>query len=163
MAIIALGVGFLIGISQSTPDMKTSMSDYLIENDAYDVDVKAAYGLTTADIDNIVSLEDDDGDDVVSAYMPVVTSSVMASIDGANERAVNLIGLDFSMVTGDDDPSDKSTLLNDITLIEGEMPHEGYTDEDGNEDTNTVNTFRNMVLKGIDAWYGEGAKSVIAI
>lgn len=133
MAIIALGVGFLIGISQSTPDMKTSMSDYLIENDAYDVDVKAAYGLTTADIDNIVSLEDDDGDDVVSAYMPVVTSSVMASIDGANERAVNLIGLDFSMVTGDDDPSDKSTLLNDITLIEGEMPHEGYTDEDGNE------------------------------
>lgn len=36
-------------------------------------------------------------------------------------------------------------------------------DEDGNEDTNTVNTFRNMVLKGIDAWYGEGAKSVFAI
>ena len=32
MAIIALGVGFLIGISQATPDMKTSMSDYLKDN-----------------------------------------------------------------------------------------------------------------------------------
>ena len=59
MAIIALGVGFLIGISQSTPDMKTSMSDYLTENAAYDVDVKATYGLTQTDIDEIASPDDD--------------------------------------------------------------------------------------------------------
>lgn len=82
MAIIALGVGFLIGISQSTPDMKTSMSDYLTENAAYDVDVKATYGLTQTDIDEIASLTTTDGDDVVADYMPAVTSSVMANIDG---------------------------------------------------------------------------------
>ena len=103
MAIIALGVGFLIGVTQATPDMKTSMSDYLIDNAAYDVDVKATYGLTQSDINNIASLKDDDGNDVVEAYMPVVTSSVMANIGGAVSRsAVNLIGLDFSLARADE-------------------------------------------------------------
>ena len=119
MAIIALGVGFLIGISQATPDMKTSMSDYLKDNAAYDIDVKAAYGLTLADIDKISSATDDSGDEVVSAYMPAVTSSVMASIDGANETAVNLIGIDFSVVTGDNASGD---YLNHLTLEEGSWP-----------------------------------------
>ncbi len=119
MAIIALGVGFLIGISQATPDMKTSMSDYLKDNAAYDIDVKAAYGLTLADIDKISSATDDSGDEVVSAYMPAVTSSIMASIDGANETAVNLIGIDFSVVTGDNASGD---YLNHLTLEEGSWP-----------------------------------------
>ena len=119
MAIIALGVGFLIGISQATPDMKTSMSDYLKDNAAYDIDVKAAYGLTLADIDKISSATDDSGDEVVSAYMPAVTSSVMAGIDGANETAVNLIGIDFSVVTGDNASGD---YLNHLTLEEGSWP-----------------------------------------
>ena len=119
MAIIALGVGFLIGISQATPDMKTSMSDYLKDNVAYDIDVKAAYGLTLADIDKISSATDDSGDEVVSAYMPAVTSSIMASIDGANETAVNLIGIDFSVVTGDNASGD---YLNHLTLEEGSWP-----------------------------------------
>ena len=34
MAIVALGVGFLIGIMQATPDMRNTMSDYYIENAA---------------------------------------------------------------------------------------------------------------------------------
>ena len=119
MAIIALGVGFLIGISQATPDMKTSMSDYLKDNAAYDIDVKAAYGLTLADIDKISSATDDSGDEVVSAYMPAVTSSIMAGIDGANETAVNLIGIDFSVVTGDNASGD---YLNHLTLEEGSWP-----------------------------------------
>ena len=119
MAIIALGVGFLIGISQATPDMKTSMSDYLKDNAAYDIDVKAAYGLTLADIDKISSATDNSGDEVVSAYMPAVTSSIMASIDGANETAVNLIGIDFSVVTGDNASGD---YLNHLTLEEGSWP-----------------------------------------
>ena len=119
MAIIALGVGFLIGISQATPDMKTSMSDYLKDNAAYDIDVKAAYGLTLADIDKISSATDDSGDEVVSVYMPAVTSSVMAGIDGANETAVNLIGIDFSVVTGDNASGD---YLNHLTLEEGSWP-----------------------------------------
>ncbi len=130
MAIIALGVGFLIGVTQATPDMKTSMSDYLIDNAAYDVDVKATYGLTQSDINNIASLKDDDGNDFVEAYMPVVTSSVMANIGGAvSQSAVNLIGLDFSLASADE-PSEN--YLNRFTLIEGAFPAEGNTDSDGN-------------------------------
>ena len=53
MAIIALGVGFLIGVTQATPDMKNTMSTYLIDNKAYDIDVKGTFGLTQADIDAI--------------------------------------------------------------------------------------------------------------
>ena len=67
MAIIALGVGFLIGVSQATPDMKTSMSDYLRENMAYDIDVKAAYGLTSGDIAAIAQTEGEDGE-ILSAF-----------------------------------------------------------------------------------------------
>ena len=133
MAIIALGVGFLIGISQATPDMKTSMSDFLFENEAYDVDIKSAYGLTLSDIEGIAAVQDDDGEDVVSAYMPAVTSSVMASIDGAKASAVNLIGLDFSVVSGDSVRDGKSAYLNHMTLLEGSFPHEGLKDADGNE------------------------------
>ena len=132
MAIIALGVGFLIGVSQATPDMKTSMSGYLYAENAYDVDVKATYGLTMSDIGSIAAVTDDDGDEVVSAYMPVVTSSVMASVDGAKESAVNLIGLDFSVVTAEN-AEDNANYLNHLTLLEGEFPHEGCTDADGNE------------------------------
>ncbi len=117
MAIIALGVGFLIGISQSTPDMKTSMSEYLRQNSAYDIDVKAGFGLTASDIAAITELEDDEGDAVVSGYMSVVTSSVMASINGAKSTAVNLIGLDFSVV-------EAGGGLNNLTLEEGEWPTE---------------------------------------
>ena len=120
MAIIALGVGFLIGISQATPDMKTSMSDYLKENAAYDVDIKATYGLTLGDIEKISAVSDDDGNEMVSSYMPVVTSSVMAGVDGASSlSAVNLIGLDFSLVTGENSSGD---YLNYLTLEEGNWP-----------------------------------------
>ena len=127
MAIIALGVGFLIGLSQTTPDMKTSMSAYLSENYAYDIDVKSAYGLTQDDIKEVVNATDEYGGEVVSAYMPVVTSSVMASINGAdNQKAVNLIGLDFSVVEGTDgsggEGDSKLSYLNRFTLMEGSYP-----------------------------------------
>ena len=64
--------------------------------------------------------------------MPVVTSSVMASIDGAKDSAVNIIGLDFSVVTATG-AEDNENYLNHLTLIEGQFPAEGYKDEDGNE------------------------------
>ena len=35
---------------QATPDMRNTMSDYYIENAAYDIDVKGTYGLTAEDL-----------------------------------------------------------------------------------------------------------------
>ena len=59
MAIIALGVGFLIGVMQATPDMEKSMDDYYRAESAYDVDVKSVVGLTQADIDALLDLKDE--------------------------------------------------------------------------------------------------------
>ena len=58
MAIIALGVGFLIGIMQATPDMENTMDGYLRQENAYDVDVKGTVGLSKADIDAVSALDE---------------------------------------------------------------------------------------------------------
>lgn len=129
MAIIALGVGFLIGISQATPDMKTSMSDYLRANYAYDLDIKATYGFTQSDIAAVADAQKD-GEKVAEGHMPVVASSVMASVDGAKQSAVNLIGLDFSLAEGGRS-EEGYQYLNRFTLEEGSMPEEGLTDAEG--------------------------------
>ncbi|MCD8372069.1 MAG: ABC transporter permease [Clostridia bacterium] len=119
MAIIALGVGFLIGIMQSTPDMKTSMSDYLRDSCAYDIDVKGGYGLTQSDVDEIVSLTDGDGKAVVEAYMPVISTYVIGSVGSGSEYAMNIIGFDFSLTGGG---SGGASYLNQLELIDGEYP-----------------------------------------
>ena len=74
MAIIALGVGFLIGVTQATPDMKNTMSHYLIDNAAYDIDIKGTYGLTQADVEAIRGLEDGGGNAVVESVTPVIST-----------------------------------------------------------------------------------------
>ena len=57
MIIIAIGVGFLIGVIQATPDMNNTMSSYLIETNASDVSVKGTFGLTQEDADKIAALD----------------------------------------------------------------------------------------------------------
>ena len=73
MAIVALGVGFLIGIMQATPDMRRSMSNYYIDNAAYDIDVKGTYGLTESDIAAISQTEG------VETVVPVISTDVSLS------------------------------------------------------------------------------------
>ena len=79
MAIIALGVGFLIGVTQATPDMKNTMDHYLVENEAYDVDVKGTFGLTQADIDAIRGLKDDAGNEIVESVTPVISTDAVVT------------------------------------------------------------------------------------
>ena len=110
MAIVALGVGFLIGVLQATPDMKSTMSNYYLDNAAYDADVKGTFGLTQANIDAIAGL---DGVDTVT---PLISTDLLAS-DGDADVAVRLIGLDK-------DDLAKGGYLNTLTLLEGEWPNE---------------------------------------
>ncbi len=116
MAIIALGVGFLIGVTQATPDMKTSMDEYLRSNNAYDIDIKAGFGITESDVEDIIALSTDSGEAVVEDYTEVVSSSVMASIEGSKSVAVNLIGFDFEAM-------EEAGGLNKLTLIDGKFPN----------------------------------------
>ena len=156
MAIIALGVGFLIGVMQATPDMEKSMDDYYRAESAYDVDVKSVVGLTQADIDALLNLKDENGDAVIGSLTSVISTDVMAKadeaevvarvvyIDGAN--AATSDATEAEAATSDATEADAAASdtaepgteaaaaeMNRLTLVEGSMPKEGLTDAEGNE------------------------------
>ena len=146
MAIIALGVGFLIGIMQATPDMEKSMDDYYRAESAYDVDVKSVVGLTQADIDALLDLKDENGDAVVGSLTPVISTDVMAKadeaevvarvmyIDGANAATSDATEADAAASdTAEPGTEAAAAEMNRLTLVEGSMPKEGLTDAEGNE------------------------------
>ena len=108
MAIVALGVGFLIGVLQATPDMKSTMSNYYLDNHAYDADVKATFGMTKEDFDAIAAL------DGVEEAVPLISTDLVATV-GETDAAVRLIGLDT-------DDLKEGGYLNDLTLLEGAWP-----------------------------------------
>ena len=146
MAIIALGVGFLIGVMQATPDMEKSMDDYYRAESAYDVDVKSVVGLTQADIDALLDLKDENGDAVVGSLTPVISTDVMAKADEA-EVVARVMYIDrANAATSDATEADAAASdtaepgteaaaaeMNRLTLVEGSMPKEGLTDAEGNE------------------------------
>ncbi|HIY96499.1 MAG TPA: ABC transporter permease [Candidatus Borkfalkia excrementigallinarum] len=130
MAIIALGVGFLIGVTQATPDMKNTMSRYLIDNNAYDVDVKGTFGLTQADIDAIAALEG------VDSVMPVISTDAVVTA-GGQELVGRIVGIEniagygaeesageSGEESGEESGGSKQAMLNTLTLLEGEWPNE---------------------------------------
>ena len=107
MIIIAIGVGFLIGVIQATPDMKNTMDSYLKENNASDVTVKGTFGLTQEDVDKISAL------DCVDSATAVISTDFETTVDG-KEFVVRLNGLDLS-----------SDYLNTLTVVEGRLPEKG--------------------------------------
>ena len=55
--IVALGAGFLAGLSATTPDMFKNADKYMDEYRMYDIDVKATLGLTDSDVDAIAQVD----------------------------------------------------------------------------------------------------------
>ena len=53
VAIVALGVGFLIGLLSSTPDLQDSMDKYYDEYDMYDVLLKSTIGFSSNDVTSL--------------------------------------------------------------------------------------------------------------
>ena len=121
MAIIALGVGFLIGVTQATPDMKNTMSTYLIDNKAYDIDVKGTFGLTQADIDAIRGLKDDAGNEIVESVTPVISTDAVVTA-GEYEVVGRFIGIDNLKEYANASADAEGGNLNTLTLVEGEWP-----------------------------------------
>lgn len=108
MAIIAVGVGFLIGVMQSTPDMKKTMHDYYIENNASDLTVKGSYGLSLSDAESIKSAKE-----VARADFYVSTDAVVTVM--SKDLVGRIVGLD----------SFSPDSVNRLTLQEGRFPEEG--------------------------------------
>ncbi|MDE7095435.1 MAG: ABC transporter permease, partial [Anaeroplasmataceae bacterium] len=53
VAIMALGVGFLIGLLSATPDLQDSMERYYDETNLYDINIKSTLGFSLNDIDSL--------------------------------------------------------------------------------------------------------------
>ncbi len=117
IAIIALGVGFMIGISQSTPDIKNSMDVYFEGSNAYDIDIKGTYGLSRDDIEKIAEVKFA-GQSAVEYIMPYVSTDAVAyvSLSGVRQSVTTrIMGVDFDVLQGDGG-------INKLTLEEGRLP-----------------------------------------
>lgn len=107
MAIIALGVGFLIGVMQATPDMKNTMDDYYTRMNASDVTIKGTLGLTQKDLEAIENSES------VEEVTAVISTDAEITVN-AKDIVGRFIGLDLD-----------SGYLNTLTLEEGKLPEKG--------------------------------------
>ena len=108
MAIIALGVGFLIGIMQATPDMKRTMDDYLQTENAFDIDLKGSFGLSSSDLGALAALGG------VESVMPVISTDAVVH---TGEKYV------VGRIVGMENVSSRSNISR-LTLLEGEWPGE---------------------------------------
>ena len=114
MAIVALGVGFLIGVMQATPDMKNTMGKFYADASAYDIDIKGTYGLSDADIEAIAAAKDGEGEKLASYVMPVLSTDAVVSV-GGKETVGRIVGLDFSGEGG-------NIAHNRFELLDGNFP-----------------------------------------
>ncbi len=109
IAIVALGVGFLVGIMSATPAMKFSVDKYYDENNMTDIFIKSAIGFSDEDINLIRSLPE-------TKYMKpaFVTDAVVST--GSNETIVaRIVGIPL-------ESSNDAGFVNKLTLIDGRMP-----------------------------------------
>ncbi len=107
IAIVALGVGFLVGILSSTPDMKATADKYYAEYSMSDFDLKSTMGFTEKDIDAIKNIEE------VDTVMPARVTDAMVSVGSSYAVAGRIYGLDMDNIT-----------LNKLQLVEGRMPED---------------------------------------
>lgn len=123
MAIIALGVGFMVGLSQATPDMKTSMTEYFSSQNAYDVNVKSVYGLTDDDLQAISELEYK-GETLVEKMYAYISTDAPVSIEYQSSKqtaSARIRGVNFETLTGENG-------VNNLTVEEGGRLPENETE-----------------------------------
>lgn len=117
MAIIALGVGFMVGLSQATPDMKTSMDEYFSSQNAYDVNVKSVYGLTDDDLEAIADLKYN-GKTLVEGMYAYTSSDAPVTIEYGSSKqtaSARIRGVNFETLTGENG-------VNNLAVVEGRLP-----------------------------------------
>ncbi len=104
VAIVALGVGFLIGLLSSTPDLQDSMDKYYDEYDMYDVLLKSTIGFSSNDVTSLA--EDIQEIEKIEGY---------ASIDSMGTYATKEVSTRVIR-------TEETTSLNQKKIILGRMP-----------------------------------------
>lgn len=105
IAIVALGVGFLVGILSSTPDMKATADKYYTDYSMSDFDLKSTMGFTEDDIDAIENIDE------IQTVMPARVTDALISINNETVTAGRILGLDINNIT-----------VNKLDLKKGRMP-----------------------------------------
>ncbi|MDE5856479.1 MAG: ABC transporter permease, partial [Anaeroplasmataceae bacterium] len=104
VAIMALGVGFLIGLLSATPDLQDSMERYYDETNTYDILLKSSIGFSDEDV---VSLKEDLKEiEDIKDFSSIDFKTQFEGVDITTRRIVNSFKSD----------------INQLTLIEGRLP-----------------------------------------
>ncbi|MDE6407999.1 MAG: FtsX-like permease family protein [Anaeroplasmataceae bacterium] len=104
VAIMALGVGFLIGLLSATPDLQDSMERYYDETNLYDISIKSTIGFSK---DDILSLKTDVKEiKEIEEFSSMDFKTYFEGVEITTRRIVNSF----------------EAKLNQLTLIEGEYP-----------------------------------------
>lgn len=107
-AITGLGVGFLVGLLCTAPDMKQSVDTYYDEERLFDLNVKSTKGLTRADREAVEQMTD------VAVVTPSYQKDLPVQTEDGEQTTARLHVLDFS------DEGEES--VNRPTLKEGRFP-----------------------------------------
>ena len=105
--IVALGAGFLAGLSATSPDMFENADKYMDEYRMYDIDVKATLGLNDSDVDAIAQI------DGVALVQPARVLDMVLVDEHNNEMTTRV----FALLD-----NDGATDLNRFELKEGRLP-----------------------------------------
>jgi putative ABC transport system permease protein len=109
--IVALGVGFLAGLTATTPVMHFSVDAYYDQNYMADVFIKATMGITEDDVEAISSMNE------VERVMPAYVTDVLMENDLDKRLTVRIYGLSFHKMQFEDEE-----VVNRLQLIDGRMP-----------------------------------------
>lgn len=104
IAIVALGVGFLVGILSSTPDMKATADNYYHQQAMSDYDIKSTMGLTEDDVEALSQMEE------VAEVMPARVMDMLVETNGESISG-RIYGLNLNQLT-----------INKLQLRKGRMP-----------------------------------------
>ena len=109
VGIVALGVGFLVGILSANPDMRAAVDRYYRQNNMCDAVVKSTAGLVQRDLDALAAL------DGVETVMPAYSLDTLLESDAGGTLAARVYGLPLAQ-------NGQDSFLNHLTLLSGRMP-----------------------------------------
>ncbi len=108
LAIVLVGVGFLAGLTATTPDMQLTADNYYDNNNLFDINIKGTLGLTLDDLDKIQNL-----DYVNNALICHVTDLTMSTLGGS--YVTRIYGVPMDKVNDKD-------FVNGFELVKGRLP-----------------------------------------
>lgn len=111
-SIVALGVGFLAGLTATTPDMRDSLEKYLDDTNLYDLRVVSTLGLTDEDADALRVV------DGVGMVQPAYSADLLVQAGAADVVVSRAHSLPVDS-TGSPEGAD---IINRLVLVEGRWP-----------------------------------------